>query len=61
MEIYKNDYKKNEDECLWEIHDIRNKLHNELKEESIDEINKKGKLLFDSIRSKYKGKELVKK
>jgi len=59
MGIYKNDYKKNEDECLWEIHEIRNELHEELKNESIDEINKNGKKLFEEMKSKYKQKELV--
>lgn len=39
MEIYKNDYTKKEDETLWELHEIRHKLHKELKNKSIDEIN----------------------
>jgi len=31
MEAYKSDYKKNEDAVLWELHEIRHKLHEELK------------------------------
>jgi hypothetical protein len=27
MENYKNDYSKNEDYTLWELHEIRHKLH----------------------------------
>ena len=48
MGTYKNDYKKEEDECLWELHEIRHKLMNEYKNKSVDEINKKAKqILFD--------------
>ena len=61
MGVYKNDYKKNEDECLWEIHEIRNKLHKELENETIDEINDKGKFLFDKMKKKYKIKVLSEK
>jgi hypothetical protein len=53
MGIYKNDYKKNEDECLWEIHEIRHQLHKELKKESFDEINEKAKLLYEEWKKKY--------
>ena len=60
MGIYKNDYKKNEDECLWEIHEIRNKLHKEIIKESYKEINEKGKLLFNELKNKYKQSNLVK-
>jgi hypothetical protein len=60
MGIYKNDFKKNEDESLWEIHEIRNQLHNEIKKESYREINNKAKSLFIELKKKYK-KELVSK
>ena len=39
MEAYKNDYKKNEDAVLWELHEIRHKLHEELKSKSLQKIN----------------------
>lgn len=38
--IYKNDYTKDEDEALWEIHEIRRKLNKDLKNKSVEEINK---------------------
>jgi len=59
MGIYKNDYKKNEDECLWEIHEIRNQLHKELTKETFEEINQKGKKLFEELKKKYKQKDLA--
>jgi len=40
MGIYKNDYTKEEDEMLWEIHEIRRKLNKDLKNKSINQINK---------------------
>ncbi len=39
MGIYKNDYTKEEDEALWELHEIRQVLHKELKNKTIEEIN----------------------
>jgi len=59
MDIYKNDYKKIEDECLWEIHEIRNQLHKEIKMESYEVINKKAKLLLNKIKAKYQENVLV--
>jgi len=53
METYNNTFKKTEDECLWELHEIRNQLHNELKNESFSEINEKGKFLYDEIKRKF--------
>ena len=39
MAIYKNDYTKKEDETLWELHEIRYRLHKELRAKSVDQIN----------------------
>jgi len=39
METYKNDYTKEEDETLWELHEIRNKLYKKLKSKSVTQIN----------------------
>ncbi len=39
MAIYKNDYSKKEDESLWELHEARHELFNDLKNKSIKEIN----------------------
>lgn len=59
MVIYKNDYKKNEDECLWEIHEIRNQLRKEIKNMSYDEINNKAYLLLNKLKEKYQKNVLV--
>jgi hypothetical protein len=40
MEIYENSYTENEDKMLWELHEIRHKLHKERKNKTIEEINK---------------------
>ena len=42
METYKNSYNKKEDHALWELHEIRHKLHKKRKNKTIDEINKEG-------------------
>jgi len=39
METYKNDYTKEQDECLWEIHEIRHKLHQQIENKTPAEIN----------------------
>ncbi|MBN2374335.1 hypothetical protein JXL19_11175 [bacterium] len=39
METYKNDYIKEEDETLWELHEIRNKLYKKLKSKPVAQIN----------------------
>jgi hypothetical protein len=41
MGVYKNDYNKNEDVMMYELHEIRNKLSKENK--NINQINVKGK------------------
>jgi antitoxin component HigA of HigAB toxin-antitoxin module len=40
METYNNSYKKNEDQMMWELHEIRHKLHKDRKNKSIEEINR---------------------
>ena len=40
MEIYNNNYTENEDKTLWELHEIRHKLHQERKTKTIEEVNK---------------------
>ena len=40
MEIYKNHYTKNEDKTLWELHEIRFKIHKERKNKTIEEVNR---------------------
>ena len=46
METYKNDYTKEEDETLWELHEIRNKLYKKLKSKPVAQINEDAKKKF---------------
>ncbi len=39
METYKNSYTENEDKVLWELHEIRHKLHKRKKNKTVEEIN----------------------
>lgn len=40
MATYKNGYTKNEDFTLWELHEIRHRLHEARKEKSPSDVNK---------------------
>ena len=40
METYENSYTESEDQMLWELHEIRHKLHKERKNKTIEEINR---------------------
>jgi hypothetical protein len=58
METYKNDYRKEEDEVLWELHEIRNQIHKENAKKTFLEINKEA---FEIVkRYKEKRQELIK-
>ena len=50
METYVNDYKKEEDEMMWELHEIRHTLAEEYKHMSIDEINKRANRKWEEIK-----------
>ncbi|MBI5408331.1 MAG: hypothetical protein HZA14_03090 [Nitrospirae bacterium] len=39
METYKNAYRKNEDEALWELHEIRHQLRKKFKSGDLKTIN----------------------
>lgn len=39
METYKNDYSKEEDEALWELHEVRRRLHEDFKGKTAEQIN----------------------
>ena len=59
MEIYKNSYKKNEDFTLWELHEIRHRLHEARKNKSIEEINKEALKKFSDWKEESKRKKAV--
>ncbi|MBT3272446.1 MAG: hypothetical protein HN368_04770 [Spirochaetales bacterium] len=56
METYKNDYTKEEDEVLWELHEIRHQIHEDNAQKTYAEINDEA---FEILR-KYKEKQLIK-
>ena len=58
MEIYKNDYSKEEDPILWELHEIRHKLNQEFKKKDISEINREALSKFaDWKKERYFSKK----
>jgi len=59
MAIYKNDYTKEEDELLWELHNIRNKLHKKWLNKNVFERNEDIKKVF--LKRKKEWKEKYKK
>ena len=46
METYNNDYSKQEDAMLWELHEIRHKLQQKYSSMSVAEINDDAKALL---------------
>jgi hypothetical protein len=47
METYKNSYSVQEDEVLWELHEIRHELHDELTTKPLNEINNAARVTFE--------------
>jgi hypothetical protein len=47
METYNNDYTKNEDSMLWEIHEIRHSLQEKFAAKTVKEINTEAKAIFE--------------
>ena len=39
METYKNAFDQHEDFMLWELHEIRHELHQDLSQKTVEEIN----------------------
>ncbi|MGB5157103.1 hypothetical protein [Desulfobacterium sp. N47] len=58
METYKNSYDRNEDHMLWELHEIRHKLHKELSKKSVEEMNKDALRKFKEWQTKYKANQI---
>ena len=54
METYKNDYNKNEDESLWELHEIRNKIHQRIISTPKNKLNDSNIERFNLMKVKYK-------
>ena len=59
METYKNDYTKEEDELLWEIHEIRHQIHKDRKHKSYDEINKEIKKMMNERKEQRANKSHI--
>ncbi len=59
MEIYKNDYSRQEDEMLWEIHEIRHELSIEHQSMTIEEINNRANEYCNRIKNKYIQKNYI--
>ena len=57
METYKNDYTKQEDELLWEIHNIRHSLHEKWEGKSIEERNNVIKKIFTERKKEWEKKQ----
>ncbi|OQX02683.1 MAG: hypothetical protein BWK80_57335 [Desulfobacteraceae bacterium IS3] len=58
METYKNSYDKSEDIMLWELHEIRHELHEELSRKTVEEINRDALRKFREWQKKYSEKLL---
>ena len=56
MGTYINDYKKDEDEMMWEIHEIRNELWNEIKDKSSGEINERSRAILEKWKKEMEQK-----
>lgn len=58
METYENLYIKDEDEALWEIHEIRRKLRKYMKNKNPDQINNEAMKKFKRWKKTYKEKRV---
>ncbi|MEW6089209.1 MAG: hypothetical protein AB1498_13000 [bacterium] len=58
MGIYRNDYKKEEDETLWELHEIRHKIHKKIENTAIDEFNRDALKKLEQWRKNCKKEEI---
>jgi hypothetical protein len=59
METYKNSYSVKEDEVLWELHEIRHELHDDLKSKPLDVINRGARVTFDRWKRACKHEQEV--
>jgi len=56
METYENSYSKNEDYTLWELHEIRHRLHETRKKKSVKQINEEALKKFSEWKEERKRK-----
>lgn len=61
METYKNSYAENEDYVLWELHEIRHRVHRMRKNKSIDEINREALKKFAEWQKEKETGESIQK
>ena len=52
MGTYKNDFIKEEDQMLWELHEIRHQLAEEHKSMSIEDINKRANKYWEKLKKR---------
>jgi hypothetical protein len=52
MGTYKNDFTKEEDQMLWELHEIRHQLAEEHKSMSIEDINKRANEYWEKLKKR---------
>ena len=50
MAIYENDYTKEEDPMLWEIHEIRHQVTEEIERKGITQFNKEALEKWEAFR-----------
>ncbi|MGA1871256.1 MAG: hypothetical protein ACMUJM_22230 [bacterium] len=60
MGTYHNDYDKNEDPMMWELHEVRHQLAEEFKHKTIEQINKEAMEIWLEWKAKYSKKKLSK-
>jgi hypothetical protein len=53
MATYKNEYTQDEDQVLWEIHEIRHEIHSEIEKKGIAALNEDAKELLKKWKSQY--------
>lgn len=52
MGTYKNDFRKEEDQMLWELHEIRHQLAEEHNSMSIEKINKRANKYWEKVKKR---------
>ena len=61
METYKNSYNEKEDQALWELHEIRNRLHKRRRNKKIEEINEEALKRYSEWKKAGEEKGSIKK